>query len=360
MSATSSTFKSIANGNQTPLSPLISSKSPHRFLSFHSKPAKLLHLSSFSSSYTTTAIFSLKPKLSSSRWSIIPLVAQTSDWARQDEESEIDEVGLEWGAEQSEETEARVSDLEGEEEGEEVESGAEEGGEDGFVQEEDSYPVPAEDAKIFVGNLPYDIESADLAELFNKAGIVETAEVIYNRENDQSRGFGFVTMSAVEEAEKAVEMFHRYGDGCKTTVKLLITNYMNMSIPKPEKSDSVNSALEQDVKGRLLTVNMAAPRGSRVERSPREFEPAFRIYVGNLPWGVDDARLEQVFSEHGKVIEARVVHDRESGRSRGFGFVKMSSQAELDDAIAALDGQSLDGRAIRVNEAEEKPRRGSF
>lgn len=107
-------------------------------------------------------------------------MAQTSDWARQDEESEIDEVGLDWEAEQSEETEARVLDLEREEEGEEIESGAEEeeeGGEDGFVQEEDSYPVPSEDAKIFVGNLPYDIESADLAELFNKAGIVETAEV---------------------------------------------------------------------------------------------------------------------------------------------------------------------------------------
>lgn len=83
----------------------------------------------------------------------------------------------------------------------------------------------------------------------------------------------------------------------------------------------------------------AAPRGSRVERSPREFGPAFRIYAGNLPWGVDDARLEQVFSEHGKVLEARVVYDRETGRSRGFGFVTMSSQNELDDAIAALDGQ---------------------
>lgn len=83
----------------------------------------------------------------------------------------------------------------------------------------------------------------------------------------------------------------------------------------------------------------AAPRASWVERSPREFGPAFRIYAGNLPWGVDDARLEQVFSEHGKVLEARVVYDRETGRSRGFGFVTMSSQNELDDAIAALDGQ---------------------
>lgn len=91
---------------------------------------------------------------------------------------------------------------------------------------------------------------------------------------------------------------------------------------------------EQDLSGRLLTVNKAAPRGSQPER-PR----TYRIYVGNLPWQVDDARLEQVFSEHGKVVNARVVCDRETGRSRGFGFVTMADETELNDAIAALDGQ---------------------
>lgn len=95
----------------------------------------------------------------------------------------------------------------------------------------------------------------------------------------------------------------------------------------------------KDIDGRLLTVNKAAPRGTHVERPPRVFEPAFRIYVGNLPWDVDNARLEQVFSEHGKVVEARVVYDRETGRSRGFGFVKMSNETEMNDAIAALDGE---------------------
>lgn len=95
----------------------------------------------------------------------------------------------------------------------------------------------------------------------------------------------------------------------------------------------------QDVSGRLLTVNKAAPRGSQPERPPRVFEPSFRIYVGNLPWQVDDGRLEQLFSEHGKVVDARVVYDRESGRSRGFGFVTMASETEVNDAIAALDGQ---------------------
>lgn len=98
---------------------------------------------------------------------------------------------------------------------------------------------------------------------------------------------------------------------------------------------------EQDLDGRLLTVNKATPRGTEPGRPPRVFEPAFRIYVGNLPWEVDNARLEQVFSEHGKVVSTRVVYDRETGRSRGFGFVTMSNETELNDAIAALDGQVL-------------------
>lgn len=194
---------------------------------------------------------------------------------------------------------------------------------EGDVSEGGGFPEPPEEAKLFVGNLAYDVDSQALAMLFEQAGTVEIAEVIYNRETDQSRGFGFVTMSTVEEAETAVEKFNRY-----------------------------------DLNGRLLTVNKAAPRGSRPERQPRVYEPAFRVYVGNLPWDVDNGRLEQVFSEHGKVVEARVVYDRETGRSRGFGFVTMSNETELNDAIAALDGQNMEGRAIRVNVAEERPRRG--
>lgn len=100
--------------------------------------------------------------------------------------------------------------------------------------------------------------------------------------------------------------------------------------------------LKQELGGRYLTVNKAAPRGSRperVERTPQNTGPSYRVYVGNLPWDVDDVRLEQLFSEHGKVVNARVVYDRESGRSRGFGFVTMSSESEVNDAIENLDGQ---------------------
>jgi RNA recognition motif-containing protein len=81
-----------------------------------------------------------------------------------------------------------------------------------------------------------------------------------------------------------------------------------------------------------------------------------KIYVGNLPFTTTDADLRQLFASHGEVRSASVVMDRESGRSRGFGFVEMDA-ANASTAIAALDGRALDGRSLRVNEAESKARR---
>jgi RNA recognition motif-containing protein len=80
------------------------------------------------------------------------------------------------------------------------------------------------------------------------------------------------------------------------------------------------------------------------------------LYVGNLPWSITDDGLSQLFAAHGKVDRAKVVMDRETGRSRGFGFVTMPNAAEGQAAVQALNGQSCEGRALRVREAE--PRQG--
>ena len=79
-----------------------------------------------------------------------------------------------------------------------------------------------------------------------------------------------------------------------------------------------------------------------------------RLYVGNLSYGVDDTELEQLFGAHGTVESAHVISDRETGRSKGFGFVEMASDDEAQAAITALDGQESGGRTLKVNEA--KPR----
>ena len=79
-----------------------------------------------------------------------------------------------------------------------------------------------------------------------------------------------------------------------------------------------------------------------------------KLFVGGLAWGTDDHSLRTAFEAFGSVTEAKVITDRETGRSRGFGFVTFSGGTEAADAIAKMDGTDLDGRSIRVNEAQER------
>src|SRR3954454_6571242 len=86
-----------------------------------------------------------------------------------------------------------------------------------------------------------------------------------------------------------------------------------------------------------------------------------KLYVGNLSYNTNSSDLEQLFGQHGTVQSAEVIADRETGRSKGFGFVQMASDEEAQAAISALNGQEHDGRALTVNEAkprEDRPRGG--
>lgn len=100
----------------------------------------------------------------------------------------------------------------------------------------------------------------------------------------------------------------------------------------------------QEFQGRALRVSSGPPPPKDENFSPRGprggsgIDNTNRLYVGNLAWGVDNLTLETLFSEQGKVKEATVVYDRDSGRSRGFGFVTYGSSQEVDNAIRSLDG----------------------
>lgn len=84
-----------------------------------------------------------------------------------------------------------------------------------------------------------------------------------------------------------------------------------------------------------------------------------KLYVGNLSYDIDKSELEQMFAAHGTVTSAQVITDRETQRSKGFGFVEMGSEQEAQAAISALNGKSIDGRALTVNEARpQEPRTG--
>ncbi|KAI7753833.1 hypothetical protein M8C21_031987, partial [Ambrosia artemisiifolia] len=171
--------------------------------------------------------------------------------------------------------------------------------------------------KLFVGNLPFHVNNTSLALLFQQSGHVQAAEVVYDKLNRRSRGFAFVKMSSVQEAEAAAKKFDGY-----------------------------------ELDGRQLKVNYGPPpRKKPFIKKPRDLEVSENnnvVYVGNLSWNVDNETLETLFWEHGNVMQAKVFYDKGSGRSRGFGFVTYSCADEVYSAVKSLDGVDLDGRNIQV------------
>ncbi|KAH9322276.1 hypothetical protein KI387_016915, partial [Taxus chinensis] len=136
--------------------------------------------------------------------------------------------------------------------------------------------------------------------------------VIYNKETGRSRGFAFVTMASAGDVSKAVERFNGY-------------EYHGRSLrvssgPPPAKN------------------NFSHRVGFRNEKFGGGASSANKLFVGNLPWGADKLTLEELFRDHGKVKDVRIVYDRETGRSRGFGFVTLSSSQEVESAISSLHG----------------------
>ncbi|OIW12110.1 hypothetical protein TanjilG_31217 [Lupinus angustifolius] len=127
----------------------------------------------------------------------------------------------------------------------------------------------------------------DSAEIFEGAGDFERVEVISDKMTGRSRGFGFVTMSSAEEVDAVRDENSRFG----------------------------NSRFDGN-----SHFGRGPPRGG-----DSATDNGHRVHVGNLAWGVDQRALEELFEKHGRVLEAKVIYDRESGRSRGFGFVTYSS-----------------------------------
>lgn len=174
--------------------------------------------------------------------------------------------------------------------------------------------------KLYFGNLPYSIDSSQLAAIVQDHGIAELIEVLYDRNTGKSRGFAFVTMSSIEDCNKVIENL----DG---------TAYM----------------------GRILRVNFSdKPK----PKEPLYPETEYKLFIGNLSWSVTSESLTQAFQEYGNVVGARVIYDGETGKSRGYGFVSYATKSEMETALEALNEVELEGRVIRVSLAEGKQTQG--
>jgi RNA recognition motif-containing protein len=116
--------------------------------------------------------------------------------------------------------------------------------------------------------------------------------------------------------------------------------------------------------GRNTGLFFLDPESKNSGRMPNSYEEQImgkKLYVGNLSYDVDSSALEQLFTSHGTVQSAQIITDRDTGRSKGFGFVEMGSDAEAQTALSAVNGKDIGGRALTVNEAkprEDRPRTG--
>ncbi|XP_062108961.1 28 kDa ribonucleoprotein, chloroplastic [Humulus lupulus] len=181
---------------------------------------------------------------------------------------------------------------------------------------DDRGEVIAENTKLYFGNLPYSVDSAQLAGIIQDYGSPELIEVLYDRDTGRSRGFAFVTMSTIEDCKAVIQNL----DGSQYMGRMLRVNFSDK--PKPKE--------------------------------PLYPETEYKLFVGNLSWSVTSESLTNAFQEYGNVVGARVLYDGDTGKSRGYGFVCFATKAEMDIALDSLNGVELEGRSMRVSLAEGK------
>mmetsp|Transcript_14366 Transcript_14366/g.31129 ORF Transcript_14366/g.31129 Transcript_14366/m.31129 type:complete len:377 (-) Transcript_14366:57-1187(-) len=265
------------------------------------------------------------------------------------------------------------------------------------------------DTAIYVGNLSFDAVESELRSAFSEHGAVSKVQMPLDRTTGRSRGFAFVTMATADEhvnaidqmneaevsgrtiyvseslpKEKVAENKKKYKqtkkkeEGTKiyvgnlnfdtTQADLQATfeafgkvsdcfipsdfegNPRGFAFIQMEEEDALE-AIEKvngtELDGRTLNVNKSLPKGTK--STPQQT----KLYVGNLSWGTEAPALRELFEEYGNVVDAYIPVDKETGQHRGFAFVTM----EPEDALRAADetdGYELDGRILRVNEAQPK------
>jgi len=282
-----------------------------------------------------------------------------------------------------------------------------EGGAVGGVECDDDIAskVEAEDQekKVYVGNLSYDIDEATVKESFEQFGTVSEVILPLKRGSGKIRGFGYVTMSTVSEAQKAI-------DGLNETELLGRTVYVSAADQSPPKKHQVkeksptngtelyvgNVSFDTTIDdisdyfknyGTVLDCSMpkfrdsGRPRGFAFVTMPdeealyaieqtdgQEFHGRnlkvnksstsaknVKLFVGNLSFDTEQSTIEGLFTDIGNVIDFYMPQDKTTGKPRGFAFVTMSGDCAAK-AIEDLNGYELDGRTLRVNEAQPKGR----
>jgi RNA recognition motif-containing protein len=168
--------------------------------------------------------------------------------------------------------------------------------------------------KLYVGNLSFDATEEDLKKLFSSVGVVINAKIV-KKEDGKSKGFAFVEMENENSIKQAMSEFNGY-----------------------------------DLFGRPIVVNEAIESEKKIPVKVYEssYTGGKKIYIGNLPYILNDADVMKIFNIAGKVKSSKVVMDRSSGKSKGFAFVEMETNDEAKAAVEKLNNFLINGRNIYV------------
>lgn len=181
---------------------------------------------------------------------------------------------------------------------------------------------------VFVGNLAFDVSEEILRNAFSAMGTIVSVRVVFDRETNRSKGFGYVQFDSVEAAKAAMSLSGQEIGG------------------RNIRCDFAASARRERPEG-------AAPRAPRASPPAGTSAPSATLFVGNLPYDVTEDSLKGAFSRMARVKGARLVLDRETGRAKGFGYVEFF---DLEGAAQGLkmNGQQLGGRSVRVDYAQTR------
>jgi nucleolin len=167
--------------------------------------------------------------------------------------------------------------------------------------------------KLFVGGISYSTSEDSLRDAFSKFGNVTEVRIVTDRESGRSKGFGFVTFETDEEANNAASEL----DGA-------------------------------EIDGRNIKVESATAEsgGSRRQNNNPKSN---KLFIASLSWDVDEDTLRSAFEKFGTIASVKIVTDRDTGKSRGFGFVEYENADAAESAMAEMNGQEIMGRNIRID-----------
>ncbi|KAL0374804.1 UNVERIFIED_CONTAM: ribonucleoprotein, chloroplastic [Sesamum radiatum] len=186
-------------------------------------------------------------------------------------------------------------------------------------EEQNGVSPSAEAGRLYVGNLPFSMTSSQLSEIFAEAGRVASVE--------ESR-ICICYYGSVEEAKEAIRLF----DGAQIGGRTAKVNFPE--VPRGGEREVMTPKIRSSSQGFV--------------------DSPHKIYAGNLSWGLTSQALREAFAEQPGFLSAKVIYDRDSGRSRGFGFITFTSEEEVQSALNAMNGLEVEGRPLRLNLAEQR------